>query len=231
MSTILKLNIFKLISLFVFHFFNCLIYDVILLSFSHVLILLSTLGMVSVLYSHIRIKQNLNLLKKICRDFNWIKLKHFIENDIRTFSISFEINPNFSKLFLSFISTNMPTNAFIVMMIADGQVKGWTLLYVSSFAASQFSCILIMHCVFAFNTKNLHKSAKFLGNIMVLNQHRVGQFRSRLQLSLTFMRLSVTNKYGVQYGPFSLVTLAAFFKSVLLYFEMMMYFYKLINNF
>ena len=230
-STLFSYSYFQITCLLLFHFVNCFFYNIILLSFSHVLILLSTLGMMAILYGNIRVTQNLKFLHTTLFDFHWGKIHQFIISDIQTFNIFLKINPSFSNLFLAFISTNLPTSALILLMIIQKQVHGVTLLYVSSFAGSQFSCILVMHIIFAIFSKKLHSSARLLKNITVLNQHRVGQFRIRLRLSLTVMRLSVNKKYGIQYGSIGLVTLAAFFKSVLLYFEMMMYFYKLMYNY
>ena len=129
-----------------------------------------------------------------------------------------------------------------------------TFLYGAAFALHQFVCILAIHLLYARFTRAVHALARPLLRLTPVlppggspsqtgsslktfsspSQHH-SNFRFREQLLVAGMvarlHTSSRHRYGIHYGPFSLVTMAAFVKFALLYLEMLMYSYKLINRF
>ncbi len=181
-------------------------------------------------------------------------------NDIRSLELLFTVAPSISAIFFAFTLVNGPAHAYLTMLLlleGDDQsghhhvpkMSTTTFLYGAAFALHQFVCILAIHLLYARFTQAVHALARPLLRLTPVlppggspsqtrsnfktSNHSNFRFREQLLVAGMVARLhtSSRHRYGIHYGPFSLVTMAAFVKFALLYLEMLMYSYKLINRF
>lgn len=251
----------------VFHLFNLLLTDVLLLSFGHALILAVGLMLVAIAYLYIRFAQNVQLLMKglnsLEKSSKNVQISNYLlhkvaTNDVRSLELLFTVAPSISAIFFAFTLVNGPANACLTMLLLlEGDHNGHhvppmsttTFLYGAAFALHQFVCILAIHLLYARFTRAVHALARPLLRLTPVmppggspsqtrsnfktSNHSNFRFREQLLVAGMVARLhtSSRHRYGIHYGPFSLVTMAAFVKFALLYLEMLMYSYKLINRF
>lgn len=203
--------------------------------------------------------KGLNSLKKLSKNFpisNYL-LHKVATNDIRSLELLFTVAPSISAIFFAFTLVNGPANAYLTMLLLlEGdqsyhvpKMSTTTFLYGAAFALHQFVCILAIHLLYARFTRAVHALARPLLRLTPVlpprgspsqtrsnfktSNHSNFRFREQLLVASMVARLhtSSRHRYGIHYGPFSLVTMAAFVKFALLYLEMLMYSYKLINRF
>lgn len=256
----------SLMAQIIFHLFNLLVNDLLLLSFAHSLILTVGLVLVEIVYVYIRLMQNVCLLRRSLLKISFggerlhffsshLLLKKIATNDVRTLELLFIVEPTISRLFIAFVFINGPANAYLTMLLLlEGDqnyqhshyqpaMSTTTFLYGAAFSLQQFVCILAIHLLYARFTKAVHKLGKPLCRLSVLLMSPSPssaerslnclcfRFREKLLLAGMVARLHTTRRYGIHYGFFKgLVTMAAFVKCVLLYVEMLIYSYKLINQ-
>ena len=95
------------IAIYVFHLINLSITIVCFLSFAHIQILVASLGLVAIIYINIQFKQNQAKLyfnhNTKSNIFQWILLKQYWTNNLKTFEFLFICNQFCRNIFLAFI--------------------------------------------------------------------------------------------------------------------------------
>src|SRR5699024_955204 len=139
-------------------------------------------------------------------------IENFIREDIHNFELLFCNIKACSNMFLAYMLMNGPTNAYLLILTARSRVQGTVAFYIILFMVQQFVGILALHLCIGHLSSHLHRSAKLLLPLAVAKRTRVVNFRTKLQLSLHIARLHTNKRYGLSYGPFGLISVAAFFK-------------------
>ena len=188
--------------------------DLNILNYGHVTLISASISLMQMYYLRIRLQQNLQYLTKPIH-FHWTNIDLFTRQDIKTFENIFLFDKTRGTLYFIFLLLNFPANAYLVMsLILNQTIAINSFIYAMDLVVQQISSIGIFHLQFAFFTRLIHKSAKHLIKLSIKNQHKVGNFKSKLKLSLTIARLHTRRQYGITYGSFigSLITLNTFVK-------------------
>lgn len=195
---------------YAFHMFNLTLLLGGMIGFAHIFILVASLATVQLAFLYIRAMQNCQLIKDTVKRFNWGNIQRFIRNDVRTFEMVFIMNQTFGKIFLAFILVNCPINAYLVMVIMLGKASGFVAFVIITFGIQQVVGIFLIHLGVAYFTKQIHHSGKLLIHLIVENQHKVGDFRTKFILGRAIHRIHTKRRYGITYGGFGLITLKTF---------------------
>lgn len=184
-------------------------------------------------------KQNYDIIvSELPKALNLARYVAYRRKSIAALSLFFATNKMYGRLFFATLFCFYPVNAKMTMWMVQANLKAENNFIVAFFSVYQMVCIFAAHLVLTRTTPAIHKPSKLLFTIMVRNQHRIANFRLKLQLSNDILATShlcdktdkkcARNRYGSQYGRFGLVSLSSFFKYVLLWSKFVMISYKIL---
>lgn len=143
----------------------------------------------------------------------------------------FRLNAMYGRLFLSGLVAMVPISTRMIIWILSGQVTRPNSAFLLLYIVHECYCIFGIHLFLALCSTTIHRPAGELMHLMVVNRHRLGRLRARLQLSHLIFALHVPwpQRYGFMYGQVGLVTMAAFARYLMMYGRYMIITYRLIS--
>ena len=191
----------------------------------------------------IRLKQANDLLK-INGSRKWRKkgklhlspvlLQTFTQYHSQTVVLIFGSNKLLGGFILGFIATQLPLNSYYSLLILMGRFNAMATFVLTCIIVIQLVVIVGLHALaalFSFAIKS------FAGRAYSWSSGSFGgkgtDLKVSLRLALYIERYDTANKrYGLTYGKISLgvISFASFGKFLLIYVEMLMYWYRFIND-
>lgn len=184
-------------------------------------------------------KQNYDIIvSELSKGLNLQRYNAYRTKNILALSLFFSTNKMYGRLFFATLFCFYPVNAKMTMWMVQAKLKAENNFFVAFFSIYQMVLIFAAHLVLTRTTPAIQKPSKLLFTMMVRNQHRIANFRLKLQLSNDIFATShfcdktakrcARNRYGCHYGRFGLVSLSSFYKYVLLWGKFVMISYKIL---
>lgn len=187
-------------------------------------------GLLIILLMRLSYSESILAFYKRTVHFSWVPFRQYLAYSRLTFQMIFTADLTFGPLFLAFLAVNMPISAILLIELAFGGHSLQSTIVLTLMASHELLCCIVLHWAVAKFTKRLHAPSKRLLSLNAATTHRVGDFRARLQLHHSIVRLHTDVKYGITYGYVGCrITMGSFGKCMLFYTELLMYAYKFCN--
>ena len=192
----------------------------------------------------IRLKQAKDLLKVKWRQkrklhLTPVLLRTFTQYHSQTVVLIFGSNKLFGGFILGFIATQLPLNSYYSLLILMGRFNAMATFVLTCIVSIQLVVIVGLHALAALFSSAIKS---FSGRAYSWSSGGFGgrgkasggiDLKLSLRLALYIERYDTADKrYGITYGMISLgvISFASFAKFLLLYFELLMYWYRFING-
>ena len=200
-------------SFILIHLVNLLLFQIFMITFCHILILLNV-NFTSILkILLIKCAQNLYILKTMLKTkmIYWILFYKFNLETIRLFQDMHRFNNFHCVLLLRYCLLNLFVNAFLIALLIQGIFKNEKALFVLAFVLSQVNGIFAIHLAAAYFAHALVKSNKILFHLSA-SKDKNSNFRAKLELAHALMSYHTNNPYGFTYSKYGIIKLNGFIK-------------------
>lgn len=123
---------------------------------------------------------------------------------------TFDINKIFGKFLLMSLMINTPLNAYLIMSLLNRPFNIWIFSGITCGIIFQIIFIFILHLNALNYSRKIHASSKLLHSISTRIKLNNCFVKEKLDLSNYFVKIHTDTKYGITYGPMSLVTFKTF---------------------
>lgn len=210
----MEIQILYLPALVILHILNAASFWISLYSLINTSIFSVVLSLVYIKILFIKFRQIYSIIPKMTHlQHGSDSLKLFKVHYIQTLGCFFKGRALFSDLFLSILCLHCPENVWLIMhLIHGGYIPLANRVLVSAVVFYEMLAIFAVHLFYAFTTDVIHKPGTQLHRASARCQKSKFSLLSRLQLNHVVASIHTRNRYGFTYGPFGLVSLAAFSK-------------------
>ena len=197
----------------------------------------------------IRLKQAKNLLRRIDRNnFNLnlplspVLLHTFTQYHSQTVVLIFGSNKLFGGFILGFIASQLPINGYYSLLIVMGRFNAMATFIITTIVSIQLIVIVGLHALAALFSSAIKSFSGRLYHWSCLEGQKNGKgvkygssqqsLKSAWLMATYIEKFATEKRYGITYGTISLgvISFASFSKFILLYGELLMYWYRFIND-
>lgn len=177
----------------------------------------------------IRLQQGNELLRR--RNLNSRDLGLFTRYHTQTVLLVIGSNQLFGGLVLGFIVSGLPINSYFALLLSMGTFNRMVTFIFSVIFTFQLIVILGFHLLAAMYSSRIHVCSKRLFHWSSVPAEASSRDLSyRLKLAHYIEKFHTIKPYGVNYGSFGSISFYSFAKFILLYTELLMYWYRFIRD-
>ncbi len=202
------------------HLSHLIIFQIVIFSFSHILVLSNVLFSLILKILFLKAHQNYNILSLAELHFNWFFVQHFKTEQIRLLQYLHVLNNNYSTLILAFLFINLPMNAWLTSLIILHNLSTLSKIFILIYIFSQLSGTIAIHFAASYFTNQFNKPNKLLIKLNAICNNV--SLSNRLLLANLIVKYHVNSwqMYGITYGPlFKMVMSIRGFSKVINFFS------------
>ncbi len=183
----------------------------------------------------IKLRQNGAVLEAIYRTKNLSKYKSFRKLHVSTWSLLFQANKCFGKMFLVCLLAFCPISAVLtILLTTTDTINATQMPFIVGFIAYENIFVFAVHLILTLCSQRLHSTGQTLLRLMHLGRRKKmtkgRHFRIKLQLMADISAVVTERKIGFTYGAYGLISLYAFSKYIMLYGKALMLSRKMIQE-